>query len=157
MDGIVAHDARVWAILKTPDEYFAKARRKAWLHAKEDVAADLARRARCGDGTQESEELARRSADSPLAIRTTTRREPLQRTASKTAARPCPPPMHIVSTRTGCRGGPSRASGGQDPGAGGADRVAQRDARAVDVDPLVASGRASTRAGRRAPARRRPR
>ena len=45
MDGIVAHDARVWAILKTPDEYFAKARRKAWLHAKQDVADDLARRA----------------------------------------------------------------------------------------------------------------
>ncbi len=45
MDGVVAHDARVWAILKTPDEYFARARREAWLHAKEDVAADLARRA----------------------------------------------------------------------------------------------------------------
>jgi hypothetical protein len=45
MDGVVAHDARVWAILKTPDEYFARARREAWLHAREDVAADLARRA----------------------------------------------------------------------------------------------------------------
>ncbi len=45
MDGIVAHDARVWAILKTPDEYFAKARREAWLRATQDVAADLARRA----------------------------------------------------------------------------------------------------------------
>jgi hypothetical protein len=46
MDGVVAHDARVWAILKTPDEYFARARREAWLRAREDVAADLARRAR---------------------------------------------------------------------------------------------------------------
>ena len=46
MDGIVAHDARVWAILKTPDEYFARARREAWLHATQDVAADLARRAK---------------------------------------------------------------------------------------------------------------
>jgi hypothetical protein len=45
MDGIAAHDARVAAILKTPDEYFARARRKAWLRAWEDVAADLARRA----------------------------------------------------------------------------------------------------------------
>ena len=45
MDGVVAHDARVWAILKTPDEYFARARREAWQHAREDVAADLARRA----------------------------------------------------------------------------------------------------------------
>jgi hypothetical protein len=45
MNGIVAHDARVWAILTTPDEYFARARREAWLHAKQDVAADLARRA----------------------------------------------------------------------------------------------------------------
>ena len=45
MDGIAAHDPRVAAILKTPDEYFARARRKAWLGAREDVAADLARRA----------------------------------------------------------------------------------------------------------------
>jgi hypothetical protein len=45
MDGIAAHDPRVAAILKTPDEYFARARRKAWLGAWEDVAADLARRA----------------------------------------------------------------------------------------------------------------
>ena len=45
MDGIAAHDPRVAAILKTPDEYFARARRKAWLEAWEDVAADLARRA----------------------------------------------------------------------------------------------------------------
>jgi len=63
MDGIVAHDARVWAILKTPDEYFARARRQAWLRAREDVAADLARRAqRRRNG--ESKELARWSADS---------------------------------------------------------------------------------------------
>jgi hypothetical protein len=45
MDGIAAHDPRVAAILKTPDEYFARARRKAWLGAAEDVSADLARRA----------------------------------------------------------------------------------------------------------------
>ena len=45
MDGIAAHDPRVAAILKTPDEYFARARRKAWQGAWEDVAADLARRA----------------------------------------------------------------------------------------------------------------
>ncbi len=45
MDGLVTHDARVWAILTTPDEYFARARRQAWLQAREDVAADLARRA----------------------------------------------------------------------------------------------------------------
>jgi len=46
MDGIVAHDPRVGAILKTPDEYFARARRKAWLEARKDIAADLARRAK---------------------------------------------------------------------------------------------------------------
>jgi hypothetical protein len=45
MDGVAAHDPRVGAILRTPDEYFASARRKAWLGAWEDVAADLARRA----------------------------------------------------------------------------------------------------------------
>ena len=45
MDGIAAHDPRVAAILKTPDEYFARARRRAWLGAWEDIAADLARRA----------------------------------------------------------------------------------------------------------------
>jgi hypothetical protein len=45
MDGIAAHDPRVAAILETPDEYFARARRKAWLGAWEDIAADLARRA----------------------------------------------------------------------------------------------------------------
>ena len=63
MDGIVAHDARVWAILKTPDEYFARARRHAWLRAREDVAADLDRRAqrRRNGGLKE---LARWSADS---------------------------------------------------------------------------------------------
>ena len=45
MDGVAAHDPRVGAILKTPDEYFARARRKAWLGAWDDIAADLARRA----------------------------------------------------------------------------------------------------------------
>jgi hypothetical protein len=64
MDGIVAHDARVWAILKTPDEYFARARREAWLHAKQDVAADLARRAQRRRGL-ELEGLARWSTERP--------------------------------------------------------------------------------------------
>lgn len=50
MDGIAAHDPRVAAILKTPDEYFARARRKAWLGAWEDVTADLARRAQQRQG-----------------------------------------------------------------------------------------------------------
>ena len=63
MDGIVAHDARVWAILTTPDEYFARARRQAWLLASQDVAVDLARRARLrrNGGLKE---LARWTADS---------------------------------------------------------------------------------------------
>jgi hypothetical protein len=39
-----AHDPRVLAILTAPDEYFAQARRRAWLLAQADVAADLARR-----------------------------------------------------------------------------------------------------------------
>jgi len=45
MDGLAAHDPRVRAILKSPEEYFARAWRKAWLMAREDVAADLSRRA----------------------------------------------------------------------------------------------------------------
>jgi hypothetical protein len=45
MDDLAANDPRVLAILMTPDEYFARARRQAWLRAKEDVAADLQRRA----------------------------------------------------------------------------------------------------------------
>lgn len=68
MDGIVAHDARVWAILKTPDEYFAKARREAWLHAKQDVADDLARRAQRRRDL-ELEEPARWSPDGPSGSR----------------------------------------------------------------------------------------
>ena len=63
MDGIAAHDARVWAILKTPDEYFARARRLAWLRAREDVAADLARRAQLRRNG-ELKALARWSAES---------------------------------------------------------------------------------------------
>jgi len=45
MDDLAANDPRVLAILMTPDEYFARARKQAWLRAKEDVAADLQRRA----------------------------------------------------------------------------------------------------------------
>jgi hypothetical protein len=45
MDGIAARDARVFAILTAPDEYFTRARLKAWAKAREDVAQDLARRA----------------------------------------------------------------------------------------------------------------
>jgi len=45
MDEIAAHDPRVLAILMTPDEYFARARKQAWLRAEEDIAADLQRRA----------------------------------------------------------------------------------------------------------------
>jgi hypothetical protein len=55
MDGIAAHDPRVAAILKTPDEYFARARRKAWVGAWEDVAADLARRAQQRQNGRENE------------------------------------------------------------------------------------------------------
>jgi len=45
MDDIAANDPRVLAILRTPDEYFARARKQQWLKAEEDVAADLQRRA----------------------------------------------------------------------------------------------------------------
>ena len=45
MDDLAANDPRVLAILMTPDEYFARARKQAWLRAKEEVAADLQRRA----------------------------------------------------------------------------------------------------------------
>lgn len=45
MDGIAARDARVLEILTAPDEYFLKARRKAWAKARSDVQQDLARRA----------------------------------------------------------------------------------------------------------------
>ncbi len=45
MDGLVARDPRVLAILTTPDDYFAWVRRRAWIGAGEDIASDLARRA----------------------------------------------------------------------------------------------------------------
>jgi hypothetical protein len=67
MGGIAAHDPRVAAILKTPDEYFARARRKAWLGAREDVAADLARRAQQrqnGRLNEPAREIPGRSAES---------------------------------------------------------------------------------------------
>jgi hypothetical protein len=43
---IVARDARVSAMLANPDRYFHDARRRAWVRAVADVAADLDRRAR---------------------------------------------------------------------------------------------------------------
>jgi hypothetical protein len=46
MDGLVARDPRVLAILTTPDDYFARVRRQAWIGAGEDIAVDLARRAK---------------------------------------------------------------------------------------------------------------
>jgi hypothetical protein len=46
MDGLVARDRRVLAILTTPDDYFARVRRQAWIGAGEDIALDLARRAK---------------------------------------------------------------------------------------------------------------
>jgi hypothetical protein len=46
MDGIAARDARVLAILTAPDEYFTRARLAAWAKAGDDVAQDLARRAK---------------------------------------------------------------------------------------------------------------
>lgn len=45
MNGMVARDPRVLAILTRPDDYFDNARRNAWQRAREDVAADLERRA----------------------------------------------------------------------------------------------------------------
>jgi hypothetical protein len=46
LNGIVARDPRVLAILTAPDAYFDNARRKAWREAREDIATDLDRRAR---------------------------------------------------------------------------------------------------------------
>jgi hypothetical protein len=46
MNGLVARDPRVLAILTAPDDYFASVRRRAWIGAGEDIASDLARRAR---------------------------------------------------------------------------------------------------------------
>jgi hypothetical protein len=43
---IVARDARVSAMLTNPELYFSDARRRAWVRAVADVAADLDRRAR---------------------------------------------------------------------------------------------------------------
>ena len=51
MDGIVAQDPRVGAILKTPDEYFARARRKAWLEASRTLRPTWPAE-RNGDGTR---------------------------------------------------------------------------------------------------------
>lgn len=43
---IIARDERVSAMLTNPDLYFTDARRRAWVKAVADVAADLDRRAR---------------------------------------------------------------------------------------------------------------
>ena len=44
MDGFLARDPRVAAILNRPDEYFDRARARAWMAAGHDVVLDLARR-----------------------------------------------------------------------------------------------------------------
>jgi hypothetical protein len=44
MDGNLARDPRVAAILNRPDEYFDRARSRAWLAAGHDVVSDLRRR-----------------------------------------------------------------------------------------------------------------
>jgi hypothetical protein len=44
MDGVVARDPRVAAILTRPDDYFSRARARAWLAAGHDVRSDLRRR-----------------------------------------------------------------------------------------------------------------
>lgn len=46
MDGIVAKDPRVLAMLTEPEDYFDEARRKARREARVDIATDLVRRAR---------------------------------------------------------------------------------------------------------------
>jgi hypothetical protein len=44
MDGFLARDPRVAAILNRPDEYFDRARARAWMAAGHDVVLDLERR-----------------------------------------------------------------------------------------------------------------
>ncbi len=44
MDSILARDPRAAAILTSPDDYFAKARARAWMAAGRDVLDDLGRR-----------------------------------------------------------------------------------------------------------------
>ena len=44
MDGVVARDPRVAAILTRPDDYFSRARARAWLAAGHDIRTDLKRR-----------------------------------------------------------------------------------------------------------------
>ena len=43
---IIARDSRVSAMLTNPELYFSDVRRRAWVKAVADVAADLDRRAR---------------------------------------------------------------------------------------------------------------
>jgi hypothetical protein len=44
MGGILARDPRVVAILTSPDDYFDRARARAWVAAGRDVVTDLSRR-----------------------------------------------------------------------------------------------------------------
>lgn len=44
MGGILARDPRVAAILTSPDDYFDRARARAWVAAGRDVVTDLSRR-----------------------------------------------------------------------------------------------------------------
>lgn len=44
MDDVVASDPRVAAILTRPQDYFDRARARAWLAAGHDIRADVGRR-----------------------------------------------------------------------------------------------------------------
>lgn len=43
MDGVVARDPRIEAILTSPDDYFRRARSRAWAEAGKDVLDELDR------------------------------------------------------------------------------------------------------------------
>ena len=82
--------------------------------------------------------------------------------SSDAPRRPRRGPGRRRCTSSPARSGASRrcsswASGGEDPGAGRADRVAERDARAVRVEAVVERVDLPLAQARRAPARRRPR
>ena len=79
-----------------------------------------------------------------------------QAVRSKMAAMPWPPPMHMVTRAAPAAGALELVErlDGQDA-AGGADRMAERDAAAVRVDPVRGRGRG--RGPPPAPGRRRPR
>ena len=44
MDGVVARDPRIEAILTSPDDYFQRARSRAWAEAGKDILDELDRR-----------------------------------------------------------------------------------------------------------------